>query len=203
VPSSPRDKDATWQRTGVFCDERGWSKARLVWELVENKRVLFRTVPPRRESEIDWHDPHVQESLDVDASQVSTFDEERARAESCSGRGIVFVSDGAETFDIEVSLPPLDAALERKPKPKPKPKRKPAPRRPSDAAVEQCLCGIMQEYPDGPRSESWLLTEMKARLGAPPGRERVRNLRREKKYRQWRRPVGHPRNFNSAKNSAT
>jgi hypothetical protein len=201
VSSPPRDKVATWRGVGYVSREQGWSKPRAVNELQNGLR--FQTVPEGHELKIDWHSSDQLALFDLDTSTIKIWDR---------------VAEGALapcflTVGIEVLFPPPDvrsappepappAVPERKPKPKRKPKRKPAPKRPSDAAVKKCLDDIIQEYPDGPSGERWLLTEMENRLGAPPGRARVRILRREKKYRQWRRPIGHPRNFNSAKNSA-
>jgi hypothetical protein len=199
VPSPPRDKDATWRSTNAF----GWSKARLRDELLRGRP--YRTFPSGHT--FDWSDPYLWIYFNIEASEISipsgaVVDALNAGVAQITGRppppkrrsGLEGMTIGIEVLDGEVpSLPSPSANA---------PAASPAPKRPSDAAVEQCLCGIKQEYPDGPSSERWLLTEMEERLGAPPGRERVRNLRREKKYRQWRRPIGHPRNFNSAKKSA-
>ena len=88
---------------GAFCDEHGWSRARLLWEL-KNERVRCpHHSAGARESEIDWHDPRVQESLDIENSQVTARDPEQAKT-NVRGRGITFVDVGAETLDIEVRL---------------------------------------------------------------------------------------------------
>jgi hypothetical protein len=207
VPASPRDKSATWRSFRALCEERGWSRAQLIWGW-KNGEVRVRSVPPGNEGRIDIHDPDVEASVDIENSTVTVRDPEQAK--TVRGRGIVWVDDGAETLDIAVMLA-AEATADRKPtpkpkskpKPKPKPKRKPAPKRPSDSAVEKCLDDIVRDYPNGPLgNEQWLLAEMKDRLGASPGRERVRDLLRKEKYRSWKRPVGHPRNNISAKNSA-
>jgi hypothetical protein len=198
VPSTPRDKDATWRSTRTHCRELGWSRARLIHEL-QNKRVPFRTLPPGHEPEINWSDPAVADSLDVEASQVSIFDEGLAKEQFYRGQNLVIVGNGQIIFDIEGLR--TEAAPERKPKPKRKPKRKPA-KKVSLAAVERCFREIIAERPDDPLNEADLLTEMKKRLGAPPGRPRVRDMWK-RIAPQWKRPVGHPRNNISAKNSAT
>jgi hypothetical protein len=59
----------------------------------------------------------------------------------------------------------------------------------------------MKERPDDPPDEEWLLAEMTRRLGASPGRQRLRNMWKTIAP-EWKRPVGHPRNFISAKKSA-
>jgi hypothetical protein len=96
--------------------------------------------------------------------------------------GIEALSPDART-DADVPAPSASA-----------PAASPAPRRPSDAAVEQCFRAIMKERPDDPPDEGWLLAEMKRRLGAPPGRQRVRSLWK-KIAPQWKRPRGHPAQF--------
>jgi hypothetical protein len=60
----------------------------------------------------------------------------------------------------------------------------------------------MEERPDDPPNEKEMMAEMKQRLGASPGRKRVRNLWRDIAPK-WKKPVGHPPNKISAKNSAT
>jgi hypothetical protein len=84
----------------------------------------------------------------------------------------------------------------------------PAPAQPSPpsrkvslAKVKRCFREIMAERPDDPPNEPWLLAEMKARLGTSPGRQRVRHMWKQIAP-HWKRPVGHPRNNISAKNSA-
>jgi hypothetical protein len=192
VPSSPRDKDATGRKLGTLCRELGWSRPRLVYELV--KGLHYRTFPPGHV--FNWHDPSVRGALDVEASTLplsyasasgmATVDSSWPLQEAI---GIEVLPPG-ESTDAEVPAPAADA-----------PAASPVPRRPSDAAVEQCFRTIMKERPDDPPTETWLLGEMKARLGTSPGRQRVRNLWR-KIAAQWKRPRGHPRNFNSAKKSA-
>jgi hypothetical protein len=184
VPSSPRDKDATWRTLGKYCREFDRSRPRLIQELQNGLRN--RTVPEGRE--IDWHNPSVLRSLDVEASTV-TF-------------GHVKVSEGhigyvREVVGIEVLPPgaPTDGEV-------PAPAASPAPpRKVSKADVERCLRTIMAERPDNPPGEAELFAEMTRRLGASPGRDRLRQLRREIAP-QWKRPIGAPRNFNSAKKYA-
>jgi hypothetical protein len=167
---------ATWRTTGKYCREFDRSRPRLIQELQNGLR--HRTVPEGRE--IDWHNPSVLRSLDVEASTV-TF-------------GYVKVSEGHIGYVREiVGIEPAPSANASA--------ASPAPRRPSDAAGEQCFRVIMAECPNDPPGEAWLLAEMKQRLGASPGRDRLRQFRREIAP-QWKRPRGHPRNFNSAKKSA-
>jgi hypothetical protein len=184
VPSSPRNKDATWRTLGTLCRELDWSRLRLIQELQNGLR--HRTIPEGHT--IDWHDPNVLRSLDVEASEVSFY---VSREQSS-----IVIGPRRVTVGIEVLPPGASTADEV-----PAPAASPAPRRPSDAAVEQCFRNVMKERPDNPPTETWLLGEMKTRLGAPPGRQRVRNLWRTIAP-QWKRPRGHPRNFNSAKKSA-
>jgi hypothetical protein len=162
VPAPPRDKDATWQRTGAFCDKHGWSRARLLWEL-QNDRVRCRTIPPGRESEIDWHDPWVQERLDIENSQVTARDPEQAK--TTWGR-IVFVDVGAETLDIEVRLA-AEATAD-------------APRRPVDRwrkppsveAIEAAALAVAKNYtPDNPPTQADWWTKFNAQLGEKVARK--------------------------------
>ena len=190
MPSSTRDKDATWRTTATFCRELGWSQRRLLDEL--EKGLPYRTDPPGWK--VRWR-PHLWPYLNVKASTLLVPPGGMRGIEPPPSTKHSDLFTWGVSLGIEV-LPPGAPADAEVPSPSADvPAASPAPRRPSDAAVEQCLCNIMQEYPDGPSSERWLLTEMEERLGAPPGRERIRNLRREEKYRQWRRPRGHPRNF--------
>jgi hypothetical protein len=109
VPSSTRDKDATWQSLGTLCRDRDWSKRRLLDEL-ENERLCFRTIPEGHEREIDWRDPNVQRSLDVEASEVSFHDDKKAVAKR--DRSLVILSLGRVTVGIEVLPPaPTDAGV--------------------------------------------------------------------------------------------
>jgi hypothetical protein len=62
-----RDKDATWRSLGTLCREQDWSKQRLLHEL--RNGLPTRTFPPGHA--IDWHDPNVESSLNVEASEVT------------------------------------------------------------------------------------------------------------------------------------
>jgi hypothetical protein len=173
--------NATWRTLGALCREKDWSRQRLIYELCNGLR--YRTVPPGAPV-IDWHDPlRVQRKLNIEASEIE-----------------IRWHDRWVIVGIEV-LPP-GAPTDAEPAPSASaPAASPAPRRLSDAAVEQCFRDIMKERPDNPPDEEWLLAEMKERLGASPGRQRVRNLWKVIAP-LWKRPRGHPRNFNSAKKSA-
>jgi hypothetical protein len=100
-----RDKDATWCSAGTLCRERGWSKRRLLYEL--RNGLSNRTIPPG--GTIDWHDPNVERTLDLEASEVSFYDEKvAAEVEACSSDQVVFFSLGLVTVGFEV-LAPTDA----------------------------------------------------------------------------------------------
>ena len=180
MSSPPRDKDATWRSLSTHCRALGWSKPRAVYELQNG--LPYRTIPPGHEHEIDWHRWEDQHNLNVETGELSLV-------------GLDFLTVG-----IEVLAPP-DVVPERKPRPKRRPKRKPA-KKVSLAAVERCFRDIMSERPDDPLNEEDMLAEMKERLGASPGRPRVRDMWK-RIAPEWKRPVGHPRNKISAKNSAT
>jgi len=92
-----RDKDATWRTLGTLCRELDWSPRRLLHELQGGLR--YRTIPEGRE--IDWHDPNVRRWLNLEASEVTFYDEKLAKERS---RGLV-ISLGQVTIGIEV-LPP-------------------------------------------------------------------------------------------------
>jgi hypothetical protein len=77
----------------------------------------------------------------------------------------------------------------------------PPAKRPSDAAVERCFRKIMEERLDDPPSQTWMITELERRLGAPPGRQRVLDLW-ERIAPKWRPRKGRRRKEISAKKSA-
>jgi hypothetical protein len=184
--------NATWRTLGALCRELDWSPRRLLHELQGG--LPYRTIPEGHV--IDWHDPNVRRWLNVEASEVSFYDEKVAKERS---QGIV-ISLGLVTYGVEV-LPP-DAPPAPAPTPPPSVSQTPPPlRKVSVADVERCLRNIMNERPNDPPSEDELFAEMRQRLGASPGRNRLRQLRREIAP-QWKRPRGHPRNFNSANKSA-
>jgi hypothetical protein len=60
------DTSATWCTPGTLCRERDWSKPRLLYELQNG--LPYRTIPPGHV--IDWHDPRVVRSFDVEAGTV-------------------------------------------------------------------------------------------------------------------------------------
>jgi hypothetical protein len=192
VPSSTRDKDATWRSAGALCRELDWPKRRLIYEL-ENG-LPYRTIPPGWT--IDWSDSSLWPYFDIEGSEISIpYGLVMGAIEPPPPKTHSALAYEKVTLGIEV-LPP-DALADADEVPSPSadaPATSPAPRRPSDAAVEQCFREIMKERPDDPPSEPWLLAEMKGRLGAPPGRDRVRKLRREIAP-QWKRPVGRPAQF--------
>jgi hypothetical protein len=191
VPSTPRDKDATWRTPGSLCRELDWPWGRLCGELIAG-RAFYRTYPPY---EIDWGDP----TLRFDGESTVTILHRHSAKPGVRGF--------YKTVDVEVSLPPTDVS------PAPAPSLLPtaavaassppaSPRKNvSEAEVERCFRDIMKERPDDPPDEEWLLAEMTRRLGASPGRQRLRNMWKTIAP-EWKRPVGHPRNFISAKKSA-
>jgi hypothetical protein len=186
---------ATWCATSILCRERGWSQQDLIYEL--EKGLLYRTDPPGWK--IKWGS-HLWPYFNVGASKllVPPGGLRGVVPPPSTKRSDLFT--WGVNLRIEVLPPdtPTDADAPASVGASP---ASPAPKRPSDAAVEKCFRDIMKERSDDPPDEKWLLGEMKTRLGAPPGRQRVRNLWRTIAP-QWKRPTGHPRNFNSAKKSA-
>jgi len=177
--------NVTWRTLATLCRELDWSRPRLIQELQNGLR--HRTIPEGRE--IDWHSPSVLRSLDVEASTV-TF----GHVKVSGGEGDyspLFVGYVQETVGIEVLPPDAPAAAEVL---APAASQTPPPRKVSRADVERCLRDIMKERPNDPPGEDELFAEMRERLGTSPGRNRLRQLRREIAPR-WKRPRGHPRNF--------
>jgi hypothetical protein len=192
--------NATWQTLGKLCRALDWSPQRLLYEL-QNGRVHYRTVPEGYTIDY-WLDPYLRRHLSIEASEISIpYGTMCGAIVPPPSKTQAYLRAGGLILGIEVLAPgaPTDAEM---PSPSASaPAASPAPRRPSDAAVEQCFRAIMKERPNDPPSEDDLFAEMKQRLGASPGRDRLRQLRREIAP-QWKRPRGHPRNFNSAKKSA-
>lgn len=210
MSSSTRDKDATWiwlsEAKALLAEEYGGA-SQLAEKLLRQAGAAGRLPIGYLRKNGDAADDEFWRHANID------FEENSASV------GITFFvlghgvghDDGlrsTEYLGISVSRAAVLALLQGAPAdadaPPPSadaPPASPAPRRPSDAAVEQCFRGIMKGRPDDPPDEDWLFAEMKRRLGASPVRQRVRNLWREIAP-QWKRPRGHPRNFNSAKKSA-
>ena len=195
MPSSARDKDATWHSPGALCRERGWTPARLVYELQNG--LPYRRIPPRDDDPpIDWADPEALRTLDLERGEVSVPEGEAVRD---FGSVIVF-GTGYCVVAFEVALP-TDASPVAAPTP---PVAAPtSPRKNVSAAErERCFREIMAERPNNPPDEEWMLAEMKKRLGASPGREEVRALWKSI-AQAWKNPRGAPpRKKISAKNSA-
>jgi hypothetical protein len=173
VPSSLRDKSATWRSTSAL----GWSKSELLHEMRSGRP--YKTFPP--DIPIDWWSVQVERSLDMEAGQV-TLTGMVPVPKGVSGLGLLNV--GIKIWDGEPPWPPSPTADV--------PGAPPAPRRPSDAAVERCFREIQEERPDDPPSEKWMLSEMTRRLGASPIRQRVRELWKRIAPR-WKRPQARPR----------
>jgi hypothetical protein len=187
-----RDKDATWRSTSSLCRTLDWSKRRLIYELQNG--LPCRTIPP--EHTIDWHDPNVVDSLNVETSEVWFYDEKVAKEQSFSSGQFVFFSLGRVTVGIEV-LPPTDAL----PAPAPAPLLPPtvasasptSPRRNvSEAELRNCILTIKTERPNDPPDEEELWTEVERRLDATVSRDRIRNARDEVAP-EFRLPPGRPR----------
>jgi len=188
VPPSPRNMNATkaargvsqrWRSVAAHCRAYDWPPARLLYEL---PRLLCRTHPPGHETCLQ--DPEVLRRLH-DRPQVlrrlcETSELQIQRDVKVNPHVLILAIEIMLPDDAEVPTPPADA-----------PATSPAPSRPSDAAVKACFFAIKKERPNPP-SEPELLAEMKSRLGAPPGRERVRDLWKVEAP-QWKRPRGHPR----------
>jgi hypothetical protein len=103
-----RNIAATWRSLGTLCRERDWSRPRLLHELRQGRLPQQRTFPPGYV--IDWHDPNVERTLNLETSEVSFYDEDVGRAHSYSGHGLAILSLGEVTVGVEV-LPPTEYAV--------------------------------------------------------------------------------------------
>jgi hypothetical protein len=203
VPSPPRDKDATWRTLGELCSALGGSRHRLLRELQEGLR--YRTIPEGHV--IDWHDPNVRRWLNLEASEVSFYDEkdDPAAADDEDEEGDAWptlrpILRGPisrylrTTVYIEVWPPgaPADADV-----PSPAadaPAASPAPPRTvSDKDLRDCILAIVEDHPNDPLEvDSELWPEVERRLGQSVARDRVRAAR-EKVAPQWVSRRGRPR----------
>jgi hypothetical protein len=106
---SGRDKSATWRSLGTHCRECDWSRPRAICELQNG--LPYRTIPPGHV--VDWHDPDVELSLDVEASTVTLMlGTVMAEGETCFVLGFDTPTVGIEVLsptDAEVPSPPADA----------------------------------------------------------------------------------------------
>jgi hypothetical protein len=192
---------ATWRTLGTLCRELGWSRQRVLYEL-QNKRVCYRTIPEGYVID-DWLDPYLRPYLNIEASEISIP----------SGVVVGAINDAVAvitgrppppkrrsklegmTIGIEVLPPGAPADADVPPPSADAPAASPAPpRKVSEADVERCLRAIMAERPNDPPGEDELFAEMKSRLGASPGRQRVRNMRK-RIAPGWKQPVGRPAQF--------
>ena len=187
MPSGTRNKRATWCRTGTLCRERDWSRHRLIHELQNGLR--YRTIPDGHT--VDWTDPEVLRTLDVEAGAVTITDEQVAKERPYIGLGLVTL--GIEIWDGEVSSPPSPAADA--------PALAPAPRRTplTGKELRDCILAIQKERPDDPPSRDDLREEVENRLNWAVGRDRVESLRK-KIAPQWVKPKGRPRKIRAIKN---
>jgi hypothetical protein len=198
VPSSPRDNDATWQRTDTLCRERDWSQQHLLHELANG--LPYRTDPPGWT--VRWGS-HFWPYLNVKASTLLVPPGGMAGIEPppSTKHSDLFTWGALLRIEVWQPDPPAKAEVPSPAANVPAVSPAPPPKKVSKAEVERCLRDIMKERPSNPLNEGELFAEVKHRLGASPGRDRLRQLRREIAP-QWKRPVGAPRNFNSAKKSA-
>jgi hypothetical protein len=191
LAQSGRNMDATWRKTSTLCRELDWSRRRLIHELQNG--LPYRTIPPGHT--IDWHDPNVVDSLDVEASEVSFYHEKLAREQSYSGPGLVILGLVLVTVGIEV-LPPTDAPAAAPSPPSPVAASSSLPTSPrknvSEAELRNCILTIKAERPNDPPDEEELWMEVERRLNATVSRERIRQVR-DDVAPEFKLPVGRPR----------
>jgi hypothetical protein len=190
-----RDKDATWRTTGAFCRERGWSKARLLYELQNG--LPYRTFPPGYT--FDWSDPYLKPYLNVEASEISfpsgvvmgaindavavitgkPRPPKRRSALEGMTLGIEVLPPGAPA-DADAPPPSADA-------PAP-PQRKP----PSIKSLQDCILAIREGWTSSPPDRDKLRELVESRLNRPVGRDLVDRIRKQVAP-QWVNPRGRRR----------
>ena len=167
-----RDTDATWRSLGTLCRERDWSKPRLVHELQNGPP--YQTIPPGHT--INWRDPNVLSSLDVDASTVTILPVRPAN-ERIDEYGNVIEPRFPITIGVEV-MPPTDAP----PAPSPpaaapvKRWRKPPP---ADKLKPAALAVAKTYHPNNPPNAAAWKEALEAHLGEKVTREVARNALRD------------------------
>jgi hypothetical protein len=92
-----RDTNATWRSLGTLCRELDWSKRRLLHELQHG--LPYQTIPPGWT--IDWHSPTTEQTLNLDASEVTIIS-----AASPSSAALL----DCTTVAIEILWPPPEDA---------------------------------------------------------------------------------------------
>jgi hypothetical protein len=167
------------------------ARRRLIHELQNG--LPNRTIPPGYS--IDWHDPNVVDSLNVETSEVWFYDEKVAKEQSFSSGQFVFFSLGRVTIGIEV-LPPTDVSPAPAPSLPPTAASSPASASPrknvSEAELRDCILTIKTERPNDPPDEEELWPEVERRLNATVSRDRLRQVR-DDVAPEWKLPVGRPR----------
>jgi hypothetical protein len=173
--------DATWRSPGTLCRQLDWSKRRLIYELQNG--LPYRTIPPGHT--IDWHDPEVERTFNVEAGEVTLG------YEVYKGGTMSF---GPLTVGIEVlppdAAPPVPSLASDSVAPSSLPT---SPRKNvSEADLRNCILTIKTERPNDPPDEEELWTEVERRLNATVARDRVRQTRDEVAP-EFKLPVGRPR----------
>lgn len=195
MPSSTRDKNATWQwqSLGELCRALRWTRSRLIHELQNGLR--YRRFPEGHV--IDWHDPNVRRWLNLETSEVSFYDEkDSAGAEDEDAQLFPTLRPRLgpisrylrTTVYIEV-LPPSSPTEAGAPAPATSPV---PPRKVSEAELRDCILAIKDERPDDPPDEKELQKLVEDRFKVPIGRNRIRKIR-SKYAREWVKPRGRPR----------
>jgi hypothetical protein len=176
-----RDKSATWLSAGAFCRERGWSQHRLLHELQHG--LAYRTFPPGHI--VDWLDPNVARSLDVERSEVTLPEEMPEGVTGLAARLVGFeLLEPDAAADAEVPATAAGA-----PVPTPAPSKKV-----SDADLRRALLDFVEKHPIGepPPGEEELHQKLEEQLGAPIERDRFRQALKDNAP-QFKLSVGRPR----------
>jgi hypothetical protein len=187
VPSSPRDKGATWRSTGTLCRERDWSKRRLLFEL-ENG-LPYRTIPPGWT--IDWSDDLVWPLLDIEASEISKPYGRMLPAIVPPTPKSFRALEAGLTLGIEV-LPPGASADADVPSPSAAAPAPPQRKTPSIKSLQDCILAIKKDWMDAPPDRDKLRELVETRLNRPVGRDLVDRIRKQVAP-QWVNPRGRRR----------
>jgi hypothetical protein len=102
-----RDMAATWRSISAFCRERDWSLRRLLHEL-RQETIRYRTHPPG--ILIDWWDPNVERSLNLDRSEVTILRGAKVSEPFLLGLDKTTVAIELRDDEIPLQLVPVAAA---------------------------------------------------------------------------------------------
>src|SRR5262245_56023056 len=167
---------ARWRSLAIHCRERGWSKARAIYELQNG--LPYRFVPPLPPGcSVVWSDFNVTHGFNVETGDLTLATGVFGLVE---GGGSPPYGIDSVTVRIEVDAAPASHAEEPSPPAYAPavsaPAASPAPtRKVSEADVRDAVRAIVDEHPPGipPLDEESFLGAVEGRLGVPVSRERI------------------------------